>query len=393
MNNYTVQLHSGKHDLLKPNHPWIYKYQINERRSSAPAAQIVSVIDSKGKFIGQGYYNPNSQISVRILSRDKTLIDKNFFCKKIQESIEKRISLFKRTNALRLVFSESDGLPGLIIDQYNDVVVFQIFTLGMEKLKSHILAAITEVIGAKYIYEKSDSPFRELEGLTEIKMWHGIEKTELVDIFEGKAKFYVDVEKGHKTGFYLDQRGSREALWNFVREVKVLDLFCYSGGFSINAALAGAKSVLAVDVKQEWLDFAKNNAQLNDVSGKIDFVCGDAFDVLKKIVYEGNKFDVAIVDPPSFLRSKKVLDNAIKGYEQLNFYAMSALNNRGVLCTFSCSHNMKNEIFSKIIQDAAKRAKKKISILKRCHQASDHPIVRHIPETEYLKGYFLKVEG
>ena len=305
--------------------------------------------------------------------------------------MEKRKKLLAVTNAYKAVYSEADGLPGLIVDVYNDTAVFQVMTLGMEKVKGIIIDGIREIIAPKYIYEKSESSFRKLEGLTHMSSWHGDIGKGVVEILEGKVKFLVDIIRGHKTGFYLDQRRSRMSLESFAKGKKVLDLFCYTGGFSVSAACYGASDVRGIDIKEEWLDMAGKNAALNGVSANTEFVSGNVFDTLREINNSGEKFDIIILDPPSFLKTKESLAGASKGYKDLNLYAMKTLNEGGMLCTFSCSHSMPNEIFADILNKAARDAKKKTAIIKRCHQAEDHPIVRAIPETEYLKGYFLKI--
>lgn len=389
----TVKLRSGRQARTRPGHPWIYRSQLLKTDPAIKPGDIVAAIDSEGKFLGTGYYNPHSEISVRILTFIDETIDAGFFGRRIAAAVEKRKGLSAKTNACRMVFSEADGLPGLIVDVYADTAVFQVLTLGMEKFKYIVLALLKEMIRPAYIYEKSDSPFRKPEGMKTIETWHGQTGKKVVEIFEGKAKFLVDIENGHKTGFYLDQRASRMAVGNIAKGKSVLDLFCYTGGFSIHAALSGATSSLGVDIKDDWLRLAGKNATLNGVAGKTEFVRADSFDFIKNISTSGRTFDIIIIDPPSFLKDKRSIVTASKGYKELNELAMKALNEGGILATFSCSHNMPNEVFSGILKEAAAEAGKKTEILKRCHQAQDHPIVRAIPETEYLKGYFLRVSG
>lgn len=388
-----IAVRLGRMGKLRPGHPWIYKEQLRSYDKSIKPGEIVAMIDADGKFIGRGYFNPISEISVRLLTFKDEPIDRHFFLHRIKEAFEKRRKLFSVTNAYRAVYTEADGLPGLIVDVYNDTAVFQVLTLGMERVKSIIIDCIREVIKPKFIYEKSESEFRKLEGLTDTKCWHGEQGKDIVEIFEGKVKFLVDIANGHKTGFYLDQRRSRMALEGLAKGKKVLDLFCYTGGFSVSAACFGASDVRGIDIKEEWLEMAGKNAALNGVSQNTEFVAGDVFDALREIHNSGERFDIIILDPPSFMKSARSLNGASKGYKDLNLYAMKTLNDGGILCTFSCSHNMPNEIFADILRKAARDARKKTQIIKRCHQAEDHPIVRSIPETEYLKGYFLKVSS
>ncbi len=399
----SVRLRTGKKGVLRPLHPWIFKNQLLKTDPAIKPGDIISVTDGGGKFVGRGYYNPRSEIAVRLLTFIDELVDGNFFAKRISEALEKRKHLFigraglnmpyhkDITNAYRVIFSEADSLSGLIVDVYNDTVVFQALTLGIDKVKSEITDAIDDIVKPKYIYEKSISPFRKLEGIKDMAGWWGDPGKGLIEISEGKAKFLVDIVNGHKTGFYLDQRRSRMALENIAKDKKVLDLFCYTGGFAVSAAIYGASYVRAAEIKEGWIKLAADNAKLNNVSEKIGFVRGDAFEVLKNINDSGEKFDLIIADPPSFLKSRESIIAATKGYKELNTLAVKALSEGGILATFSCSHNMPNALFAKTIREACAMAGKKYTILKRCHQAEDHPIVRSIPETEYLKGYFIKV--
>jgi len=393
MQDKIITLRTGKKGRLRPTHPWIFKGQISKAVSGVKPGDIATVVTGQGKFVGRGYYNPASEITVRLFTFNDEIVDELFLHKKIEAAIAKRAFLSGLTNAKRLIFSEADGLPGLVVDQYDDTLVFQIFTLGMERLKESVLKILANAVNPEYIYEKSDSPFRKIEGLGAIKRWWLYEGETNVGIYEDGAKFIVDIEKGHKTGFYLDQRRSRIALKEISRDKTVLDLFSYTGGFSINAALGGARKVVGVDIKGEWLELADKNAALNNVSEKIGYRKGDIFEVLKNVCNSGEKFDIIVLDPPSFVKDKKSVITAAKGYKELNTLAMKSLTESGILCTFSCSHNMSNDIFSDVIKKSAESALKRFTIIKRCHQDKDHPIVKSIPETEYLKGYFLKIES
>ncbi|GEM_PF-94869 len=389
----TIKLKEGKKGRLEPDHPWIFKGKFTKPDPSIKPGEIVTLIGADNRPVGVGYYNPKSSISIRLLSFKKDVIDETFFAEKIKIAAEKRKGAIQRTDASRAVFSEADGLPGLIVDIYGDTAVFQALTLGIDRLKPVIVKAIKESLGPKHIYEKSVSPFRKMEDLNDVKKWWGPAGPGRVRIFEQDAKFIVDIENGHKTGFYLDQRASRAALGNIARGKTVLDLFCYTGAFSIIAALSGASKALGIDIKEDWIGLAEENASLNGVSDKTQFIKGDVFGVLQKIAGTAEKYDIIVLDPPSFLKNRSSVVSASKGYAQLNRLAMSIVSEGGVLATFSCSHNMPNETFSGILKESAARANKKISILKRCHQAIDHPVARPVPETEYLKGYFLKVSA
>lgn len=386
-----IRLRKGRLGSLRPRHPWIYKGQFLKIPPAVRAGDIVSIVDNNGKFIGRGYYNPASEIAARILTFNDESVDEEFFDTRIIKAAEKRKDILNQTNAARMVFSEADGLPGLIIDVYAGTVVFQVLTLGIEKLKGVFVERLGNILNPEYLYEKSDSPYRKLEGLKEIKRWWGGAGKATVEIFEGNAKFLVDIEKGHKTGFYLDQRRSRMSIGAFSKGKKVLDLFCYTGGFAITAALGGASSARGIDIKKEWLDLAASNARLNNISSRAEFTEGDAFRYVRNIYNSGERFDIIILDPPSFVRHKEKIISASKGYKELNLIAMKTLNEKGVLATFSCSHSMSGDIFSAILKESALAAGKDIKILKRCHQDKDHPIIKAIPETEYLKGYFLEI--
>ena len=391
MQDKIITLRTGKKGRLKPGHPWIFKGQTLKVTSGIRPGDIVTIVNGQGGFVGRGYYNPSSEITIRLLTFKDEIIDGAFLQKRIEDAIAKRSSLTGFTNARRIIFSEADNLPGLIVDQYNDTLVFQVSTLGMERMKEGILKALADTVNPKYMYEKSDSPFRKIEGLKTIKRWWLYDGETNVEIYEGSAKFIVDMENGHKTGFYLDQRKSRAALKEISRGKTVLDLFCYTGGFSVNAALGGAQRVVGVDIKPEWLALARKNAALNGVSDKVEEREGDVFEILNNIRNSGEKFDIIVLDPPSFVKEKKSIISAAKGYKELNTLAMRSLNEGGTLCTFSCSYNMSNDMFSDVIKRSAAEAGKSLTVLKRCHQDKDHPIVRSIPQTKYLKGYFLRI--
>jgi 23S rRNA (cytosine1962-C5)-methyltransferase len=391
MQTKSIKLRSGRLGAHRAGHPWIYKRQILRTDPSIRPGDIVNVIAPDGKYIGTGYYNSHSDICIRILTFTNEPIDAGLFRSRMAAADEKRSKIKPLTDAYRVVFSEADGLPGLVIDRYGGTVVFQALTLGMERFKETIIDLIDEILKPEYIYERSDSPYRKFEGLEERRGWWGDEGSGCVEISEGRARFLVDIVRGHKTGFYLDQRSARLAIGSAAKGRDVLDLFSYTGGFAVHAALGGARSALGVDIKEDWLALAGRNSELSGVGKITEFARSDAFGYLKKMKTEGRLFDIIIVDPPSFAKAKYSLASASRGYEELNTAAMRCLKDGGTLATFSCSHNMPNEIFSGILKKASEKAGKSVSILKRCHQAQDHPIVRAIPETEYLKGYFLRI--
>ena len=389
-NRSVITLKSGQDAVIRSGYPWVFRRNIAATGISGNG-DVIDLVDSSGAFLGRGYYNAMSGITVRLLTFKDEAINRDFFRERITAAFTKRKDILKTTNACRAVFSEADGLGGLIVDIYADVAVFQIGTLGLERFKEDIVAAIKDVLNPKYIYERSDSTARHDEGLALIKKWWSEPYQGLVEIFEGKAKFLVDIENGHKTGFYLDQRKARRSLHGICKGKKVLDLFSYCGGFAINAALSGAESVMAVDIKDEWLELGKKNAEINGVADKISFIKADVFNFLRNMRAIHENFDIIILDPPSFLKSRHKLADAIRGYREINISAMRILNPGGALATFSCSHNMPSEAFAGLLKEAALEVKRPYSVLARCHQDKDHPFVKNIPETNYLKGYFLKV--
>src|SRR3989338_6680714 len=390
MREKAVYLKKGEQGIGRPGHPWIYRDQIRGVTTRTDPGDVVSVLNPQGKIACRGYYNPKSEIAVRALTFKDEAIDKKFFDAKVLASFGRRKALLEKTNAVRAVFSEADSLPGLIVDLYAETAVFQVLTLGMECLKKTLVKSIQDACRPAFLYEKSESPYRRLEGLEDARKWWGGEGNTRVEIREGRARFLVDIAHSHKTGFYLDQRKSRLAMAGISKGKKVLDLFCYTGAFGITAAVWGAASARGVDIKREWLELGSESARLNGVSEKVCFTKGDAFAVLKDIHDSGERFDIIIIDQPSFVKNRRRIATASRGYRELNHLAMKTLGEKGVLATFSCSHMMSNDIFSSLLKETAAAAGKKINILKRCHQAEDHPIVKAIPETEYLKGYFLE---
>ena len=279
MEDKIIRLRKGKSGRLRLGHPWIFRRQILKLTSSVKPGDIVTVISNEDNFIGLGYFNPASEISIRLLTLQDEPIDEAFFVKRVKDAIAKREYLKDITDAKRVIFSEADDLPGLIADVYAGTLVLQVYTLGMDKLKGILLQAIRDTVNPEFVYEKSDSTFRKTEGLKPVKQWIGAAGSKEVRINEGGAKFIVDIEKGHKTGFYLDQRKSRSALKDISKNKKVLDLFCYTGGFSVNAALGGASKVVGVDIKKDWLELARQNAEFNGVSASTEFISGDAFKI------------------------------------------------------------------------------------------------------------------
>lgn len=363
---------------------WIYNNEIKEVQGSPSHGDIVDIYDSNRSFIGRGYFNPASKISIRILTRKDEEVNKDFFINRILKAWDYRKRLIHE-RSYRLVFSEADFLPGLIVDKFEDVLVIQTLTLGMDKLKPLIVETLDDLLQPKGIYERNDVTVRETEGLPLIKgPLKGRFKT-IMEIEEHGLRIIVDIENGQKTGYFFDQRENREALRGLVEGAEVLDAFCYTGSFTLHAIKYGAKRVVAVDSSAESLEIAKKNVDLNGFSGKVEFIRENAFDLLRKFQRGGRSFDVVILDPPSFARSPKNLEGAIRGYKEINLRAMKILRDGGFLITCSCSQHITPEIFQDIIRSASLDANRTLRLVDFKYQAKDHPILPSHPETLYLK--------
>lgn len=357
---------------------------------------IADIYTSDGKkFLGRGYYNSNSQIAFRFLTRDiNEEINVAFFEKRFREllAIRERFIDQKNTNAYRVVFGESDFMPGLIVDKYNRVFVMQIHTLGMEAQRDNVIAAMKSVFKPETIFERSDVGVRRHEGLTDLPVRHifGKELPNEIEILENGVKFLVNVTKGQKTGMFLDQRENRKALQKYVTGKRVLNCFCYTAGFSVYAALAGAKETVNVDVSGDALETAKRIFELNDLPTKHHrFEDADVFDFIEKCASAGEKFDVIVLDPPAFVKNQKSLQQGLSGYLFINEKALKLLPPGGVLVSSSCSAHVTDEMFQKTLAMAAARAKCTLRTLEIKHQPIDHPFNIHFPEGKYLKFYVM----
>jgi 23S rRNA (cytosine1962-C5)-methyltransferase len=387
-----------KPDREKPviqNHPWIFSGAIERITGEAQNGDIVDVLDSSGSFLARGYINQKSQITVRILTRDiDEEINEPLFRRRIADAINYRhntLGLFRDAHenrpaydAYRLIHDAADLLPGLIVDKYSDYLVVQILTLGMDRRKEIIARILEELLAPKGIYERSDSRIREKEGLPlRTGLLRGEEPPDLVEIRQNAARLLVNFKRGQKTGTFLDQRENVEIAASFAKGREVLDCFCYTGGFSVWTALRGARKVVGVDMSNKALETAQQNAELNSLQNVCQFIQGDVFQVL-----DGCKrtFDLIILDPPGFARSKRAVENAARAYKHINMVAMKLLNPGGVLATFSCSHHINPDLFRKIIFAASVDAGRNVRIIRTLHASPDHPINISYPEGEYLKG-------
>ncbi|MCC6634988.1 MAG: class I SAM-dependent rRNA methyltransferase [Chitinophagaceae bacterium] len=371
-------------------HPWIFANEIDRVEGDIVQGAIVEVYYADNKYCGSGYINPKSQIMVRLLTRKKEQIDEAFFYNKILQSWNYRKQIGYTENC-RLIFGEADELPALIIDKFNDYFVIQTLAYGMEVWKPAITKALQQIFNPKGIYERNDVPVRELEGLTQQKGFLSEPFNTNIIINENGLKFNVDIENGQKTGYFLDQQDNRRAIQHIVKNADVLGAFTYTGTFEIHAAHYGAKSVLGIDISENAVAQANKNAALNKLEHIVHFKAMNAFDVLKVWAKEGKQYDVVMLDPPAFTKSRATLQKAITGYKEINLRGMKLVKNGGFLVTSSCTNLVQPELFLHTIQLAAKDAGKKLKQLVFNAQASDHPIVWGLENTNYLKFLIVQV--
>jgi len=371
-------------------HPWIFGNEVDKIEDNLKPGDIVDVFFYDGKFVGRGYFNPQSQIVIRLLTNDtKVEVNDQFFLNKIKQCWTYRQKLGYIENC-RLVFGEADGLPQLIIDKFNDFFVVQTLALGIDKWKPAIVKALQTVFEPKGIFERNDVPVRELEGLPQQKGFLSEPFQTNIIINENGLRFNVDVENGQKTGHFLDQQDNRAAIANIVKDAEVLGAFTYTGTFEVHAAHYGAKSVLGLDISENAVKQANKNAELNGLQNIARFEVANAFDFLKKWSKEDKKYDVVMLDPPAFTKSRSNIDKAIAGYKEINLRAMKLIKAGGFLVTSSCTSLVQPELFLQIIDMAAKDARRKIRQVVFQTQSADHPIVWNMENTQYLK--FLIVE-
>jgi 23S rRNA (cytosine1962-C5)-methyltransferase len=373
-------------------HPWIFGNEINNIEGAVTAGDIAEVYTHDKKFMGKGYLNPQSQIQVRLLTRDRNeTIDDNFFYKKLQHAWTYRQQLGYVENC-RLIFGEADYLPQLIIDKFNDYFVIQTLALGMDVWKPAIVKALEKIFKPKGIYERNDVPVRELEGLPQQKGFLSAPFDTKIMIRENGLQFMVDVENGQKTGYFLDQQDNRRAIQHIVKGAEVLGAFTYTGTFEIHAAHYGAKSVLGLDISDSAVLQANANAKLNGLDNICRFESENAFDVLKAWGKEGRQYDVVMLDPPSFTKTRENIQKAITGYKEINLRGMKLLRPGGFLVTSSCTNLVPPDLFLEIIQLAAKDARRKLRQVTFQTQSSDHPIVWQWDNTHYLKFLIVQVD-
>ena len=385
---------------VESGHPWIFANEVNtgkEKDTAAKPGEIVDVFTFDKKFIGRGYYNPQSQISVRLLTRDRNEnIDDAFFYNKIKQAWDYRQKLGYAENC-RLIFGEADDIPQLIIDKFNDYFVVQTLALGIDVWKPSIVKALNEIFTPKGIYERNDVPVRELEGMEQHKGFLSNEFNTDIIIQEnagdgtGGIKMHIDIANGQKTGYFLDQQDNRRAIQNIVKDGNILGAFCYTGSFEISAAHYGAKSVLGLDISQDAIDMCNKNAALNGLEKICTFQCVNAFDALKNMTKEETRWDVVMLDPPSFAKSRGSVDKAVAGYKEINLRGIKLVKPGGFLVTSSCTNLVKPELFYDIILMAAKDAKRRVRQVVFSAQSADHPIISGQENTHYLKFLIVQV--
>lgn len=396
MYNTIVTLKKGEGRALKAGSAWVYDNEIDSIMGSFENGDIVTVHDFDGYFLGYGFINTKSKITVRILSRKKdTVIDDAFLEERVQAAWDYRKQVID-TGSCRLIFGEADFLPGIVVDKFADVLVVESLALGIDKLKLQILDAVKRVLAkdgitVRGIYERSDAKVREQEGMERYKGFIGEPFNTRVEIVENGVKYIVDVEGGQKTGFFLDQKKNRAAMHSVCKGKRVLDCFTHTGSFALNAGIAGATEVIGVDASELGVEQARENARLNGLEDKVSFVCADVFDFLPALEEKGEKFDVVILDPPAFTKSRNSIKNAVKGYREINVRGMKLVKDGGFLATCSCSHFMDPELFHKTIMEAARGAHKRLRQVEFRTQAPDHPILWAADSSYYLKFYIFQV--
>ena len=381
---------------IKAGGLWVYDNEIAQFRGDFEDGDIISVEDFDGYFMGYGFVNRKSRITVRLLSRRREKpVTPAFLTQRVRSAWEYRKKVID-TSSCRLLFGEADFLPGLTVDKYEDILVVESLALGIDRLKGYLLAALVRVLAedgitVRGIYERSDAKVRELEGMPREKGFLTEPFDTKIEITENGVHYIVDVENGQKTGFFLDQKDNRRAIHRLCRGAKVLDCFTHTGSFGLNAAIAGAESVVAVDASDLAVEQAQENARLNSVEDRVSFLCRDVFALLPELIEKGEEYDVVILDPPAFTKSRNSIKAAARGYREINLRGMKLVKNGGYLVTCSCSHFMDPELFKKTIGEAARDAHRRLRQVEFRTQAPDHPILWSSDESYYLKFYIFQV--
>ncbi len=387
-------------NAARAGHPWVYAEEITERRGELRQGCIADVFSQKGAWLGAGFYSETSKIGVRILSGNANeSFGPEFFERRVKYALEYRRAVMEDLGCCRLIFGEADGLPGLTVDKFSDILVAQVLSYGTDSVKDVVYRALCEQLEAmgehvSGVYERNEAALRDLEGLPRYKGWyeglpHG--ESTVTEICENGVRYAVDFENGQKTGFFLDQKLNRLAVAKLARGRRVLDCFTHTGSFALNAALHGAEHVTAVDVSESAVEMARRNAVLNGLEGRMDFLAADVFELLPRLCEERAKYDLVILDPPAFTKSRRTIHSAERGYREINYRAMRLLPRGGYLATCSCSHFMESENFEYMLKNAAKDANVRLREVEVRKQAPDHPILWNVPETSYLKFYIFQI--
>lgn len=388
---------------VRLGHPWIYDAEVRGETDALENGSFVDAVSEKGTYLGTGFISKRSKIRIRLLSSNANdRFDDAFFMRRIKYALDYRKTVMGADyECCRLIFGEADGLPGLTIDRYHDVLVSQVLSVGIERIKGTLYRLLTELLkeeGIKIrgIFERNEVSIRELEGLPLEKGWYHAEflpepPSPLIEIVENGIRYAVDVENGQKTGFFLDQKYNRLATAKLARGKRVLDCFTHTGSFALNALMGGAAHVTAVDVSQAAVDLARGNAALNGMTERIDFVCADVFDLLPQLIEQRAAYDLIVLDPPAFTKSRKTIQGAERGYRTINYNAMKLLPRGGYLATCSCSHFMESDMFLRMLLSASREAGVSLKLVEARRQSPDHPTLMNVPETDYLKFYLFQV--
>jgi 23S rRNA (cytosine1962-C5)-methyltransferase len=387
-----LTLRPGHDRRARAGHPWIFSNEIDNVQGDPAGGEAAEVFTASGEFLGIAYYNPHSLIAARLLSRQRESIDsKEFFWRRITAALHYRRNFYPNSNALRIVHGEGDGLPGLVVDCYRDILSVQFLTLGMECRRNQVVDALEDIFRPRAVVARDDAGVRELEGLPRrVEVLRGAIPDQII-VAEHGLNFQVDVLGGQKTGHFLDQKENHLALENRVRDHRVLDLFCYSGSWSLHAALFGAREVVGVDISAGAVALAKENARLNGREGTCSFIRADVFELLSTFTRTEERFGTVILDPPAFVKSRKKLPEAIKGYLTINRRAMELVKPGGWLVSCSCSHHLDRETFLGLLRKAAQQSRRNVRLVEMRGQAYDHPVLLACPETEYLKCAILNI--
>lgn len=405
MRNYPILTVTEKgEDFLRGGHVWVFADEVTHITGTPEDGSLADVYSKKGRYLGTGFYNSNSKIRVRIISKNANdRFDTAFWERKLRWAIDYRLSVMGERDfaCCRLIFGEADAFPGLTVDRFGDVLVTEVLSLGMEKIKNEIYSILVRLLREEFgqtitvLYERNEAPIRKLEGMETAKgFWSGeglrTDTDGLTTITENGILYTVDYIEGQKTGFFLDQKYNRAAIRTLARGKRVLDCFTHTGSFALNAAQAGAEHVTAVDISADALAVAQKNAAQNGLSDRMDFVCADVFDYLSALP-QNHGYDFIILDPPAFTKSRDTLRNAIKGYREINRRAMQLLRRGSYLATCSCSHFMTNTYFCQMLHNAAEDAGVGLRQIEARQQSPDHPILWNVPETDYLKFYLFQI--